>query len=349
MATRPTIHHVRNVIFMAFGRDSRHGFRVCRRLASLVFLLACGGRTSLDDADPLSDGGGGGGVDVAARSSAYKIVYTVWEKGISEWHSANGSVDALTADNGQGVSCSYDGRYIARDRHDYASFDVLDASGAIVRTQQGLIGPIRPDGARVIAARPVANTPNQFCEGTLDVDGTFANVRCFSTVTGESFGAEAYAPDGKTVLWSHNFYDAVTTGTIQSIETALEDGSNPRVIVPVATKPYGYRFLTSASFSFDGSLVTYGDCTETYGSARCEVKIVRIDTLDTTVVAKGGLVAAPHFVPDGSGIVYLESPYADVGKYSIRRVDLATGSISTLVTDVFPVYDGPDLCVALDD
>lgn len=290
----------------------------------------------------------------AQPSTSYKIVYAAQSAGLSAWRSTTGDVASLSAGPSwvSGLTCTYDGRFLAVGDARKETFDVLDGSGAVVRSQQGLPMAIRPDGKRVLVSRSDP-TPNEICVGTLDEDGAYGNVRCFSTM-GETFGAVAYAPDGKTVLWSHGIFDPSTTATSVSLETAFEDGTNRRVIVPAPTPPAtgGVPFIQSASFNFDGTQVAYVTCTQIYGSDYCDFHIVQLDTLETTTIGFKRPFRGVGFTPDGKSLLSLEPTSPDGneprGPWALRLVDIETQAASTLVDPTNAAFYAPSLCVARD-
>jgi hypothetical protein len=320
-----------------------------RGTALLSLVVACGGRSMLDDGASSADDAG---AKPDAASSAYRVAYTDQKELVDVWRSATGATSSIPASGwAREPTCTYDGRYIAIGVSKTGTFRVLDANGALVRSQVGVPGAFRPDGARLFVARPDPDLSGHFCVGTLDADETFTNVRC-SDPMGETYGPAEYAPDGKTVLWWHNRYDPSTTATLSSLETALEDYSNPREIVPIPTDG---KLLTSAGFSFDGSRVEYVACKVIYGDASCDLRIVRLDTLETTTVVSGPYIAAAAFTPDGSGLVYFQpsnqnpNPNVGLGPWSLMHLEVATGTVSTLLDDAHATrFSPPGLCVMRD-
>jgi hypothetical protein len=285
---------------------------------ALVLLAACGGRTGL-------------------RTTAdYKVLFGAGVPGVRAWHSASSAITNVTASwEGEILECTYDGRYFAVG--DYAmttTSDVLDASGALVRHQQGFAQAIRPDGMRTIV---MANG----CVGTLDADGTYGNEHC---APHEQLVAFAYAPDGKTVLWVHGNAEQ----TSSTLATGLEDGTNQRVIASLEST--GLSDFESAAFSFDGSRVAYVEC-NVYSSSTvpCRLKTVRLDTLETTtLVDEGAYLSHAAFTPDGTSVVFLDAATSSDEDMSLRIVDVETHVISTLVEHP-QANELSGLCTARDD
>ncbi|HEY1959929.1 MAG TPA: hypothetical protein VGH28_30180 [Polyangiaceae bacterium] len=316
-----------------------------KRAFVLLAIAACGGRTGLRGEVVANEAGAGAS---ASESTAYKVVYEGpgAGTGFELWRSTTGTLSGFLTEGEhfEAMSCTYDGRFMAAANNpDVTSFDVIDASGKVVRTQKGGLEALRPDGMRAIVAGV-----HDGCVGTLDADGTYADVRCGNT-SADSWGAATYAPDGKTVLWAHEVYDPATTNTFITFATASEQLTDERVVVGPGNR---WRFGTATpSFSFDGSRLAYADCKKGYGDDFCKLGIVRLDTLEATAVlddSKLRFISGVGFTPDGGALVYMATPDPSHPP-ALRRVDLATGVDTVLADPSHTVNDGPyAFCVARD-
>ena len=311
-----------------------------RKVFALVLLLACGGRSEVG---AQIDGGAVPFPDAAAAND-YKIAFSPVKGGVGVWHSASQTVELLEQPASPlGLACTYDGRFLALQEE--TAFEVLDAHGVLVWKHSGGIGALRPDGRRAIVGGIHAG-----CVGTLDDDGTYADVRCSGSST-EAWGAVAYAPDGKTVLWGHSIYDPATTDTAVTYEIATEDFANERVVVAPST-PSVSHLVSALAFSFDGSRIGYADCRKGYGDFFCKLISLRLDTLEATTVLDSkdptSIVPAVAFTPAGDAMVFLEGRISNQTR-ALRRIDLATAVVSTLADGANSAYGlEPSLCVARD-
>jgi hypothetical protein len=297
-----------------------------------VFLLACGGRTSLTTSgtSPVTDAQ----APPATASTAYDVIYARQFDTLVRWRSEDGSVSVWNASGSVGgIACTYDGNFIAVARKGFSA-EVLDRNGVTVRVQDGWLRAIRPDGQRLMVAREIES---KTCVGTLDADGTFANERCF-TAAAEAYDVPiAYAPDGHTVLWEHDVYDPVTTGTRVSLVLAAEDGSGAREIVPADES----KRVSSVHFSFDGSRVTFLSCTPNYDEVSCDVDAVELSTLARRTLLHEQpeeWTGAAQLVPDGTQAIFsigdqTKPSWASPDGSALDVVDLSTSAVATLVSD----------------
>ncbi len=272
----------------------------------LLGLVACGGRTDL--------GARGVPVDAGANEApeaprGFKVVYqSLLMPAPLVWHSSDASTTAFPFDTFG--PCTYDGSrmVVATD-----AIHVLDATGALLRTQPFPLGAPafvrpRPDGERLLVTSDAAGEV-----GTLDADGTY------HAILGLDPTADAmYAPDGSTILGS-----GVEKGTGGSLFTMRDDGTDRKVL---ATNATGFDW---PDFSADGAHVLYATEAHPNETSIC-VLDVATHTTTTVLDTKMWPTIFPQFTPDGTGIVFVEW---EQNVASIRLVDVSTHEVTTLVAD----------------
>jgi hypothetical protein len=291
---------------------------VRRSFLFVLVMTACGARTEVRDAP------------------AFAIVYATAFTRLERWHSATGSTETLPVPFESFVlTCTRDGRFIALSDFVANQLAVLDASGRVLRTHEGIAQCMRPDGMRLMVVDEQGPLFDEECTGTLDADGTYGNEQCHATMPPEGFYALAYAPDASAVLWVHQ----VDAGP-WTLSIAREDGSNAKTI---ATGTGGF---VSGAWSPEGDRVAYSACTTTATGEVCKLFLERLDTLETELlVDEGTYLEATSFTPDGRAIVFMDrvATWDPVLSTKVRLFDLPTRSFVTLLDLGTSYLDG--LCV----
>jgi hypothetical protein len=230
-----------------------------------------------------------GGADASTNDGGpvapvdFKIIFHSRETGdVTVWRSKTGDTTDLGVPATSQLFCTYDGRFFAhvRGTQNGALTEVFDAKGTFVRAHPVNGQVLRPDGAALIA-RDASG-----CYETIFADGSSTPILC-----NPNGNAEAYTPDGASILWG-------AWSDREWLVMTDANGGQPRTIEVAPNLDAGPPFdgFISAALSFDatravGSTTFLG----AYLSFPGNIDVIRLDSLTkSSVLATPSLPISGH-------------------------------------------------------